>query len=333
MARTARTVASLPAVHAVQLAEFLEQRWQIDAARLYEGLSIDRARLTEPGARLHVPEMLRLFDRAQQLTGEPGLPIYFGMQMRISAHGYLGFAAMTARTLREALELAVRFAPTRTTALRLSVEERGKEAALCIDEAEDLGLARSAVLVALMIGIWKIGNDLTGRTLVGRAELAVPEPAYYAHFRPLFPATIRFGARRTRHVFERGLLDLPLVTADSAARALAQQACERELEAMLGRDEPARVRYVLPLPGGGVRAAPEVARLLGCSPRTLKRRLAEHDTTFSALVDAYRSSRAELLLGQGVLSLDEIAHDLGYSDAANFSRAYRRWFGRAPRRG
>lgn len=323
--------ASLPAVHALQLGEFLEQRWQLDADALFASVGLVRKRLMEPGARLHLPEMVRLFERAAELAREPALPVYFGMHMRVSAHGFLGFAAMSARTLGEALELAVRFAPTRTTALRLSLEESGKQAALCIDEVEDLGAARSAVLVSLMVGLWKIGNDLTGRTLVGRAEIAVPEPAYFHRYTPLFPSTIKFATKRTRHVFAREMLELPLLSADSAARALAQQACERELEAMLGRDDVARVRYLIPGTGGGVRSAPEVAKLLGYSPRTLKRRLAELGTTFSAILDEYRRERAALLLGQGTLSLQEIALELGYSDAANFSRAHRRWSGRAPR--
>lgn len=331
IAAMARASASLPAVHALQLAEFLAARWQLPATTLFAGLGLEPQALAQPGARLHRPQLERLFARAAELTGEPGLPVYFGMQMRISAHGFLGFAAMTARTLGEAIALAVRFAPTRTTALRLRLEERGKTASLYLDEVEDLGGARSPVLVALLIGIWKIGNDLTGRTLTGGAELAIPEPAYYARFAPLFPSSLRFGCKQTRHWFDRALLELPLLTADATARALAQQHCEAELAAMMGQSEVDRVRQHLPAQGRGVRALPEVARLLGCSPRTLRRRLADEGATYSALVDAYRRDRAVLLLRQGVLGLDEIAAELGYSDAANFSRAHRRWRGRAPR--
>ena len=52
----------------------------------------------------------KLTERARALTGEPALALYLGLSMRASAHGYLGFAAMSAATVGEALELAARFA-------------------------------------------------------------------------------------------------------------------------------------------------------------------------------------------------------------------------------
>jgi AraC-like DNA-binding protein len=65
--------------------------------------------------------------------------------------------------------------------------------------------------------------------------------------------------------------------------------------------------------------------------RTLKRRLADQGTSFSALLDEVRRDRATLLLRAGELSVDEIGARLGYSDPANFARAFRRWTGSSPR--
>jgi AraC-like DNA-binding protein len=67
------------------------------------------------------------------------------------------------------------------------------------------------------------------------------------------------------------------------------------------------------------------------SMRTLKRRLAERDTSFSALLDEARREKATLLLRAGELTVDEIGQRLGYSDAANFGRAFRRWTGTSPK--
>ncbi len=50
-------------------------------------------------------------------TGEPGLGCCMGMQMRLASHGFLGSAAMTSGTVREALALAERFAATRVAVL------------------------------------------------------------------------------------------------------------------------------------------------------------------------------------------------------------------------
>ena len=56
-----------------------------------------------------------------------------------------------------------------------------------------------------------------------------------------------------------------------------------------------------------------------------------HDPdAFRALHDAVRAELASVYMGDAALSLAEIAFLLGYSDQSAFSRAYRRWTGRAP---
>jgi len=50
-----------------------------------------------------------LSERARTLSGEPGIGFYLGLQKQASMYGFLGFATMSAATLREAIELAVRY--------------------------------------------------------------------------------------------------------------------------------------------------------------------------------------------------------------------------------
>ena len=64
--------------------------------------------------------------------------------------------------------------------------------------------------------------------------------------------------------------------------------------------------------------------------RTLQRRLSDMDTTFSAVIDTAQMRWAVQLLERDDYSLAEIAHQLGYTDQANFTRAFRRWTGLPP---
>ncbi len=67
------------------------------------------------------------------------------------------------------------------------------------------------------------------------------------------------------------------------------------------------------------------------SDRTLKRQLAAEGTSFSNLVDEVRYRHATSRLSRNPdYTLQEIADELGYSDVANFSRAFKRWSGRSP---
>jgi AraC-like DNA-binding protein len=325
----AETVPTLPSAHVLQLAELVE-RWGITAEQLLGELGLSRARLSDPAVRLPMADFARLIQRARLLTGEPGLGFHLGLKMRISVHGYVGFAAMTAANLRQAIELACQFGPTRSSALTLRLEERGTEAALVVDETCDLGKARDAIVIAFLVGLWKVGNTITGHELAGSVDFAFAEPDYYGRFESLLPGRARFSRPANRLSFDAATLDLPLLQADPTALRLARDQCERELEELRGRGGLlAQVEALVLQREGGYRTLEELAAEMRISPRTLKRRLKAHGTGYSELLDRARRVEAKRLLGSE-LSIEQIATRLGYSDAANFTRAFRRWTGQTP---
>ena len=73
------------------------------------------------------------------------------------------------------------------------------------------------------------------------------------------------------------------------------------------------------------------AEIAGLSPRTLQRRLAEYDCHFSALVAETRVAIAIRWIQEGSRSFADIARGLGYTNQANFSRAFHRIIGLSPR--
>jgi AraC-like DNA-binding protein len=74
----------------------------------------------------------------------------------------------------------------------------------------------------------------------------------------------------------------------------------------------------------------EIADVAGMSVRALQRRLAEDGLTYKRIVDEARFQVSADLLCDPNVKLIEVAHDLGYSDQANFNRAFRRWAGIPP---
>jgi AraC-like DNA-binding protein len=72
------------------------------------------------------------------------------------------------------------------------------------------------------------------------------------------------------------------------------------------------------------------AAILGMSPRTLQRHLAEEEKTFSRLLQSVRFRAAQQLLRDPAMPLNEIAMRLSYADSANFIRAFKRWTGVGP---
>jgi AraC-like DNA-binding protein len=322
---------TVAAVDALQLAQVV-RRFGVTSAQLFAGFGLSEDVLGVPGEVLSLKTFGQLIERARTLTGEPGLGFHMGLQARVSAYGFLGFAAMTAATLRDAIEMAVHFAPTRSNAIALRLETDAKTAAIVFEERVSLGSAREVIVVSLVTGLWKIGNSITGRELVGDVDYAFAEPAYFARWASLAPRRVRFAQPNHRLLFDARLLDAPLVMADPSAMRLAREQCERELAALgQQRSFVARVRALM-FTHGSERAVAldDLAGRLAMSSRTFKRKLEEQETSYSKLLEELRRSQATELL-RSELSIAEIAARLGYSDAANFTRAFRRWTGQSPR--
>ncbi|GHF52466.1 helix-turn-helix transcriptional regulator [Seohaeicola zhoushanensis] len=128
------------------------------------------------------------------------------------------------------------------------------------------------------------------------------------------------------------MLDLPNRLGDSAVNAFLTAHLESELgplseEASL---RAALLRRLTPSLSNGVPQAAVIARDLGMSERTLYRRLAEEGLTFRDVLVQAQSALAQELLRDGSNSIAEIAFLTGFSEQSTFSRAFKRWVGKAP---
>lgn len=320
---------SLPGGYVLYSVE-LVKRWRVTAEELLEGSGLDLDALADPRTRVPIPTIVYVLERARALTGERTYGYYLGVQMRVSAHGYLGAAARSARTMREAIDLTIRFMPVVTTALSLRLEIAGGDAALIVDEHADFGRERDTVLLATLIGIWQIGLAMSGVDPSGHADLALPEPDYLPELLRVAPR-VRFRQPATRLFFDVTKLDVPYGLADPVALQLATDACERILSSRKGESPAtARVRGLVMHVKGNELSLEHVAAALGVSTRTLKRQLAAEGSSFSALIDEERRARATFLLGSPDVSLKEVAGRLGYANLSNFTRAFVRWTGQTP---
>jgi AraC-like DNA-binding protein len=80
----------------------------------------------------------------------------------------------------------------------------------------------------------------------------------------------------------------------------------------------------------GILTLEDVAANFNMSPRSLQRRLQQESTTFQQLADAVRKSLAIHYLQSGKHQIKEISSILGYNELSAFSRAFKRWTGKAP---
>ena len=321
---------SLPAVHILHLAAAVRACGGPGDA-LIEEACITTDQLSDPSIRIPLVRFFELTERAVALSGEPGIGIILGLQTPIARFGSLGFAVLASATLRDAIAIMIRYMPTITTGFVYSLRIDGEQAVLEFIEHVAAGAARETLIFGLSTALWRLTEMLTGRGLVADVEFPFPEPPYFARLRPAAPGICTFDSDVHRVRFDKRALDIPLVTADPAAARSALAQCERELAALTRPQSLVeRVNESIWIDGSGVLTPAQLARRLGMAERTLKRRLAEFDTSYTQLLEEQRKHRAcELLRSEA--SIEEIAERLGYSDASNFTRAFRRWTGESPR--
>ena len=321
---------SLPVVYALFVADAMSG-WDVSPEALLSEFGLTREMLLEPNRRITLTDFNALITRARDMTQEIGLAIHLGQRMQVSLHGFVGFAAMTANNVREALSIAERFICMISTVLSLRLEEGPDEATLHIILHTDLQPFREAAIIALIFGFVHMGQSVTGQVLRGAADVEFNEPPYLAPILHMIPGKVRFNQLLNCIHFPRAYLDLPLTMANPVASQLALSQCEQELQ-RFGLDQPfvAQIKALMFDDRSGFQTLERVAQRMHMSERTLKRQLAAQGASYSELVDEARRQMAVDLLLQDDIGLEAIAETLGYSDLANFSRAFKRWVGQTP---
>lgn len=304
----------------------------LNRADLLAGTGIEPESLEDGSRRVPVTQFAPFVRRALALTGDETLGLQFGMAMNIKTHGFLGYAALSSRTLGDAIELAVRYYRTRSTLLDLHFFVEGDTAVLQFDERVPLGDLLPFAIDSLVTSFYVIRTQLiAGPVPPGELRLAFAEHPHHARLRGVVGNTLHFGCVFNQVRFPASELSRGLDFADPQLVRMAASQCEEDLKKL--RDEGGllgEVRRCVRRDLADAPALEEVADALHLSSRTLRRRLAELGTRYQEVLDDMRRGLAIEYLADPQRSVEDIAESLGYGDPSNFGRAFRRWTGTSP---
>lgn len=307
-------------------------RFGVTAEELLEGSTLTLADLEQTDVRVDYFAFSYLLHRAVKLTHEPGLGFLLGMQMRVSTHGMLGYAAMVSGTLGQALELALRYTEIQTATVLLHSQQVGDQVVLTIEQRLPDYPLGEIVITFLMVGFVKMAEMLTGKSIHGSATVTHARPEYFDRYTHLLPGEVSFNQPNNTLIFPAQGLELPLIMSDPVALRLSEEQCKRELQQLLdNRSFSQIVREILLDETMPFASLEEVAAQLHMTPRTLQRYLTRESLTFNELVTSLRKEKAQQLLAQNKISIQEVAERLGYAEPTNFSRAFKIWTNESPR--
>jgi AraC-like DNA-binding protein len=268
--------------------------WQTAAARLRRDISLDTAAAVEP-----------------------------------SSYGLLTFLLASCDTVGAALDRLPRYYRLLSNATVYRVEHgRGG-----VSVAADLRWARPAAVESFAVAVALCFLRREARAPLGLREVRLvqrrPDAELVAAHERLFGAPIRFGCALGGFVLDRRALDVPLRGAEPRLRALLEAHADRTLAEPAAEPLAGRLRHHIAARGAhcALRAA-DVAADMAMSERTLRRLLRAEGTSFRAELDAVLWAVARDRLESE--RVEDVALALGFSEAAAFRRAHRRWRGSAP---
>lgn len=273
-----------------------------------------------------------LLELCSQASGNPNFGLQLGLHQGVGIFGSLLYLARNSTNVGEALRDLGRYFHVHDNYADVVVQPLDDHALLCYaSRGEPLPGIRQVSELAVGVGQQLMRTLMGSRwqpeaVLLQHAPMATP-----AVYRRLLGLVPRFNSHSDALMFDAGLLEVPLSSADKELHRLMQQ----QLESM-SQDQatqlPAHVQRLLRsfLPSGRV-TVDYIADFMNISPRSLQRHLAEQGTSFQALLDETRQAMTMRYLSDSDMNLGQLTEVLGYSDQSAFSRAFLRWFGVSPR--
>ncbi len=291
--------------------------------------------LERPDAHVGMEDCLNRLQIVLGITRDPAIGLVAGECATISALHVVGHLLISCRSLREAFEVFLRFAPLVCVGAGFELREEGDNARFIFTPPRCEGdSARFVAEFGLTIGkriVELFGGPQSGTQF--QVTFRHAEPCYVSEYERVLHCPVSFDQAETALVVPRKILDLPYAYADESLKQMLATRAERLIEQQLGASSPAhRVRQVLrniDLDGVDLE---RVARQIGLSAHVLQRRLREQGVTFSALLDDVRRELACEALRDSDTCIKALSELLGFSEPCAFHRAFRRWTGTTPAR-
>lgn len=286
--------------------------------------------------RLSASDYEQLLALLYQHTGQQQLGLLIGATLNVSSYGVLGHAMLSAATVRDAIDLGLEYYRLTSSFMTLAAQDDGDVFSIIAHSDYDLPALSRFAPEELLVGLTQIVRQLLGDDFSPAAVyFPSPQPDYLEALQAFFHCPLFFQHSCCRFDFAHNVLSLPLKTANALTASQLIRLCQ----SLLAQDEPspsqsndvvASLHRVITAKPGYWPAMSEVARALGLSERTLRRRLQQQGTDYQQQLDGTRQQLARQLVTNPQVTVEQLAVVLGYSEAASFRRAFHRWFAMSP---
>lgn len=297
------------------------------------GLSLAQAR--SPQTRISRQQLLAACKTITGMGVAASFAFRSGLRTRLTYFGMYGFGLMSAPDLRTMQQFAIEQQGLTASLVRLRTQQHGAEVEIGVDPLShrELDARLYRFLIESHFGIIERGwSDLTGADFTPlRLCVTFAQSASTREIAASLGAEVRFEQQANVFVFDASWLDARpqfgnLIAHDSVRDVCARLAAQlKEQSGLAGRIGESMVTSY-----GRIPSLAAIAAALGMSDRDVRRKLRAEGTSYREIHDDVRSQVAMKYLRDTALPVESIAAAIGFDDAANFRRAFRRWTGKSP---
>ena len=322
----------------------IDARWavltvdRLKAARIATDPVLKKAGLTRrqtsnPDIKIPFHKHAALLTLAAEAVGDGCFALHTSLDIQPRQVGALGYILLNSSTLGDALGNLQRYYRVLTEGVDINLSVDGDDVALITRIVDPLVEDERQAAEGGKSLLLQICEVITGAEITPiRVEFRHSRPKEAWIIRQRFGCPVLYGQDRIALVLKRELLDHAVENADDELLKILKRHCRQ----ILGRTPRTKnlsydVRELITalLPSGQPKID-DVARELGMSSRTLRRRLAEQALIYTELVEEVRHKLALRYLNDKNIMLTQAAYLLGYADLATFNHAFRRWTGSSP---
>lgn len=320
-----------PSVYARLFLKVVEKEG-VSANEVLEGTGLSNKDLLNSKTLLSIEQLVRIYANIAKASNNPTVGLLQGQQILPHHHGVWGYAMQTAADLSQAIRIFNKYFDVAGPIARQILEIEGETARWISKDVLPREPARRVGVEEMLSGNYTLLKHLSdGNFKLQELRLDYPRPVGYETYEELFQCPVLFDQEFIEMRFDVSMLDLKLIYADEETERVCEQRCQELLDRLGSTgnivDQVRRKIYECPCDS---RDVDTVASKLCMSPRTLRRHLTKENTSFMLVLNEVREALATDYLGDTQLSVDEIAHLLGYSETSNFRRAFKQWTGKNP---
>ncbi|MCE8040084.1 AraC family transcriptional regulator [Halomonas sp. MCCC 1A11062] len=300
-----------------------------------DGLGLDREALADPATLVCIKQYIDACTNVIEAGANLSTPFETAARLHLTAYGMYGYALLTSPTIRDYFNFGVKYHPLATPTLHMTWRESEESAIFAFKEAYSYitNIDTRNFLIQQQMGQNVIHiRDAVGPSLTPtKALLAYSDEGTRDIHEKYLCCECHFDQEASEIHYPKEILDQSPLLGNQLSIKLLQETCNQLLgQTKMSSGITGEVYQILMMSPNSFPSMEAVANTLCITTRTLRRKLDAEMTSYREILDDARSALATEYLLATKMSTDDIAARLGFSDSANFRRAFKRWTGKSP---